>query len=160
MLKKCLFVAIVAMLAAAAQAGEFKTYDWPKTVPTPIPQELCHVTVTMDVGYWIQCVQETKNIKVSQVSIHEYAGCTTIDFKSNFNATLSATLEQTGSITFNSTTASSNPSVVTLTPSLLPQLATTNVQVCVTLKNVGLGAVVGGSKDQVVATIHIFVVPT
>jgi hypothetical protein len=152
MLKKSLFVvATVALLAAAAQAGEIKIHDWPMTEPQPIPQDVCTIDVIMDIGYWIECVNQDDNLELIQRDIHEYDGCLVIEMKSNFAAHLSASISATGAIP-------GDYSVTKLDPADIPA-GTTNVELCVKLANADIGAQAGGTDDVHVATVTISVVP-
>jgi hypothetical protein len=152
MLKKSLFVvATVALLAAAAQAGELKTHSWPKTEPQYIPQKVCDIQVIMDVGYWIDCTNQDDKLKLNQDGVHEYSGCLVIVMKSNFAATLSAEIAATGAI-------GGDYSVTKLDPANIPA-GTTDVELCVKLANADLSGQAGGTSDVHVATVTIKVIP-
>jgi hypothetical protein len=152
MLKKSLFVvATVALLAAAAQAGEIKIHDWPMTDPEPIPQEVCTINVIMDIGYWIECVNQDDDLKLNQDDIHEYSGCLNIEMKSNFAAQLTASISATGAVP-------GDYSITKLDPSAIPA-GTTSVELCVKLANADLSGVAGGSDNVHVATVTIKVLP-
>jgi len=152
MLKKSLFVvAAVAFLAVAAQAGELKTHDWPTTEPQYIPQKVCDIKVIMDVGYWIECVNQNDKLKLNQDGIHDYSGCLTIHMKSNFAAHLTAEINATGAI-------GGDYSITKLDPADIPS-GSTDVELCVKLENADLSGQAGGSSDVHVATVTIKVVP-
>ena len=152
MLKKSLFVvASVALLAVAAQAGEIKIHDWPMTEPEPIPQEVCTINVIMDIGYWIECVNQDDELKLTQKDIHEYEGCMNIEMKSNFAAVLSASIAATGAVP-------GDYSVTKLAPDNIPA-GTTSVELCVKLANADLSIQAGGTDNVHVATVTISVVP-
>jgi uncharacterized lipoprotein YajG len=91
MLKKSLFVvAAVTLLAVAAQAGEIKIHSWPTSY---IPQEVTEIPVLMDVGYWVSIKdQDDLKIKLSQLNIHTYEGCTDMKVSCNFELTLSTSI--------------------------------------------------------------------
>jgi hypothetical protein len=155
MKKGLLIVAAVLMLAGAAQAGEIKLHVWPCAY---IAQDLMTIPVTMDVGYWIRVKSQTKYvIKMSQIDIHTYEGCTTIPVEANFNATLSCSIAKvttTGDVTSAGGWFTCSVTPANITP------GTTNVSVCAKLYNANLAAIVGGTKDVQVATVTIKVVPT
>lgn len=152
MKKGLLIVAAMLMLAGAAQAGEIKLHVWPCAF---IAQDFMSIPVTMDIGYWIRVKnQQNYKIKMAQIDIHTYDGCVTIPVETNFNATLSASI-QAYTVVGN---AGGNFSVTINPANITP--GTTNVQVCAHLTNANLGAFPGGSKDVQVATVYIKVVPT
>jgi hypothetical protein len=152
MLKKSLFVvATVALLAAAAQAGELKTHSWPTTDPQYIPQKVCDIQVIMDVGYWIDCENQEDKLKLNQDGIHDYSGCLVIHMKSNFAAHLSAEIASTGAI-------GGDYSVTKLDPADIGP-GSADVELCVKLENADLSGQAGGSTDVHVATVTIKVIP-
>ena len=152
MFRKGVFLlSAVALLAVTAHAGEIKLHDWPMTEPEPIPQEVCNIKVVMDIGYWIECVNQNDKLKLHQDDIHDYSGCMTIKMRSNFNAQLSASIEPTGAVP-------GSYSVTKLDPSVIPH-GQTNVELCVRLKNADLGAQAGGTNNVHVATVTIKVIP-
>ncbi|MGE5295308.1 MAG: hypothetical protein ACM3VT_10820, partial [Solirubrobacterales bacterium] len=58
MKKKELFaVAVVALMAVVAQAGEIKFHEWPCA---PVPQEITTIPVVMDIGFWIRIKDQDK----------------------------------------------------------------------------------------------------
>jgi len=152
MKKGLLIVAAVLMLAGAAQAGEIKLHVWPCAL---IPQDFMSIPVTMDIGYWIRVANQNKIvIKMNQIDVHTYDGCVTIKVETNFNATLSASIQK---YTVNGDVSGSFS--VTINPALVTP-GSNNVQVCAHLVNANLGAIAGGTKDVQVATVFIKVVPT
>jgi uncharacterized lipoprotein YajG len=159
MLKKgLLIVAVVAMLAGAAQAGEIKLHVWPCAF---IPQDFMTIPVTMDIGYWIRVKDQNKiKIKLSQIDIHTYEGCVTFNVESNFNATLSASISAVDmDATKDGVQSMGKFSISTLTPTDVT-LGTTAVKVCAKLTEANLGLIAGGTKDIQVANVLIKVVPT
>ena len=152
MLKKSLFVvAAVAMLAATAHAGEFKTHSWPTTY---VPQEVTDIPVVMDVGYWVAIKdQDSLKIKLEQESVHKYSGCATMTIECNFDLTLSCSIaavadaKVTGSLGVNIT---SDPNIYA------PGGQAT---VCASLSNAVLTGSTGGTTNVPVATVTIKVVP-
>jgi hypothetical protein len=150
-MKKSLFlVAAVALLAASAHAGEIKIHEWPCVF---IKQEIpgLEIPVTMDVGYWVHIKDQDKiKIKLSQVSIHEYEGCTDMVVETNFNLSMSCTISPTGAVG-GKYSCSVSPADIDA-----PGGTTT---VCAKLKEANLGDQAGGKKNVKVATIKIWVVP-
>jgi hypothetical protein len=152
MLKKSLFVvAAVAMLAATASAGEFKTHSWPTTY---VPQEVTDIPVVMDVGYWVAIKdQDELKIKLEQESVHKYSGCATMNIECNFNLTLSCSISAapnapvTGDLGCSIT---SNPDI---------DAPGGSATVCASLSDAALTSSTGGMSDVHVANVTIKVVP-
>jgi len=122
--------------------------------------EVAKIDVIMDVGYYINIV-DISAIKISQNGsvgngnpYINYKGCGTTDVQTNFAATLSATVAS-----LNTAVAASDHYSVTLTPTSIP-VGTTPVQICVTGVNLDITALTGGAKDQKVAEVTIYVLPT
>ncbi len=91
-----LSAAISLLLAVSGQAGEIKIHDWPTEY---IPQEVATIPVVMDVGYYVQVMDQDKlRIKLRQKSIREYEGCTDMVVRCNFDLTLSCTIVPTGAV--------------------------------------------------------------
>lgn len=156
MLKKSLFVvAALALLAGAAQAGEYKTHGWEITKQW-VKQELCTIDVTMDIGYWVHCKDQDKlKIKLAQESIHSYYGCKTVTFENNFDLIASATVASTGKVPGKLevyVNAVKDGSVQINRPG-------GSFDVCVRLKDADLGAQAGGTKNVHVATVTLWVMP-
>jgi hypothetical protein len=149
-MKKALFVvAAVALLAVSVQAGEIKTHEWPCTL-TPV--EITTIPVVMDVGYWVSISsQSSLKITLSQVSIHEYSGCTTMTVKTNTAITVAATIASNGVVggTY-STWIDGNANL---------SMGTSSVKVCAKVTGADLSGVAGGSTGVQVATVTIWVVP-
>jgi hypothetical protein len=151
-MKKVLFaVAVVALLAVTAPAGEIKIHEWPCQL---IPQEVCSIPVVMDVGYWIKVKDQDKlRIKLNQKSIHEYEGCCDIVIETNTNITVSASISKTGAVPGDySVKVNGGGSAPVDAPG-------GTVTICAYLVNADLSQTPGGSKDVHVATVKIKVVP-
>jgi hypothetical protein len=151
MLKKSLIVvAAVALLAGAAQAGEIKIHEWPcEFIKQEIPG--LAIPVVMDVGFWVHVKDQDKlKIKLQQISIHEYEGCTDIVVETNFNLSMSCKITPTGAVG-GDYSCSVSPSDINA-----PGGTTT---VCAKLKKAKLGDQPGGTKNVKVATIKLLVVP-
>ena len=151
MLKKSLFVvAAVALLAVAAQAGEIKYHSWPTTF---VPMEIAEIPVTMDVGYWVAIQnQGDLKIKLAQVNVHTYEGCTDMSVKCNFDVTLTCSIAAAegnpvpGNYSCSITGGDINNGGGTAT-------------VCAKLTNADLSGTAGGTTNVKVANVTIWVVP-
>ena len=96
MLKRSvLLVVTVAILTATANAGEIKIHTWPTQY---IPQEVCTIRVLMDIGYWIEIVNQNDPLKLQQTAIDVYEGCLDLGVKCNFACRLSCTIVPTGAV--------------------------------------------------------------
>jgi hypothetical protein len=151
MLKKSLFVvAIVAMLAGMAQAGEIKVHDWPITWEYTF-QEVTTIPVKMDVGFWLNIPDQDKlSIKLNQTSIHSYEGCTAMTVQCNFKAALSTTIAKTGAVGGDYSSW--------VTPNEVDP-GSTSVDVCAKLVKANLGDQDGGTKNVKVADVTVWVAP-
>jgi opacity protein-like surface antigen len=150
-MKKMVFIAVAAaLLAAAAQAGEIKVHDWPMTEPEPIPQDVCTINVIMDIGYWIECVNQDDDLELVQKTIHSYENCMTLEIRSNFRAQLSCSISATSAVP-GDYTCQLDPTVA--------EVGTSYVSLCVQLHNADLSGAVGGTSDVHVATVTIKVLP-
>jgi len=151
MMKGCLTTAaVLAILAAGAQAGEIKTHDWPCQF---VALEIASIPVVMDVGYYVRIKnQDWLRIKLIQdeQDIHMFKGCVDMSVESNFNLTLSASISKTGAI--------DGSYSVSLDPTDC-NAGSTTVKVCATLKNANLTGQPAGTKDVQVATVKIRVKP-
>jgi hypothetical protein len=152
MLKKSLIAIAVLAIAMPALAGQIKIHDpWPTTL---VPQSICTIDVTLDVGYFIH-IKDQDPIKVNQDGsdgdpYHDYTGCKTTDVTTNFAANLT--------ISVGSTSAGGGSWSGSITPSAVP-IGTTNVQICVSGKDVAIEKLYGGTKNVKVAEATINVVP-
>jgi hypothetical protein len=107
----------------------------------------------MDVGYWIRIKDQDKlKIKLNQISIHEYEGCTDIKVETNVNITLGASVAQVGEA------VPGKYSISKLDPKDIDMPGGTST-VCVKLKDADLSKTPGGSKNVHVANVKITVVP-
>ena len=150
-MKKALFaVAVVALLAVSAQAGEIKVHCWPCT---PVAQELATVQVTMDVGYWVKIHNQGDKIKLTQSSIHKYSGSRAYKVSTNSDITLSVSISPKGNVP-GDYSVGIDPANVAAGASEFP------VTITVNLNNANLKNVVGGSKDVYVADVKIKVLPS
>ena len=148
MRSQCLLATwVVALLATAAWAGESKCQYWPAGY---VPQEIVDIPVVMDVGFWVDIVNQDDVIKLQQVSIHRYEGCLDLEVRCNFNLTLSCSVVSTGAIEGQYTCFMQKPDVH-------PPGGTATV--CARLDDAQLAGQPGGSRNVHVATVIIRVVP-
>lgn len=145
--RRLLVISSIVLLATSLQAGEIKVHDWPSVF---VPLEVTSYPVVMDVGFWMQIVNQYDIIKLEQVTIHKYEGCINVQVKTNFPCLLSCSIVPTGTVggtyTATLTDASVNPPGGT-------------AKLCVTLNNADLTGQLGGGKNIQVASVTIRVVP-
>ncbi len=144
---KLLVIGSMVLLASTLQAGEIKVHEWPVQF---IPLEVTSYPVVMDVGFWMEVVNQFDVIKLQQVTIHKYEGCLDVKVKTNFNLLLSCTIAPTGAV----------PGIYTATltdAAISPPYGV--AKLCVKLENANLTNQPGGSKNVHVATVVIRVVP-
>jgi hypothetical protein len=145
---KVLFLGLaLALPAAAVSAGEIKLHVWPTQY---IPQEVTTIPVVMDVGFWMEIVNQNTKIKLQQINIHTYEGCTDLEVRTNFNLTLSCSITPTGAIQGQYAAFIDGPNI-----NVPGGIAT----VCARLTNANLSGKPGGTKNVQVATVTIKVVP-
>ena len=138
---------LIALCASVAPAGEIKLHVWPCT---PVPQELATIPVLMDIGYWIEIVNQDAIIKLRQVGIHTYEGCADLQVRTNTNVRLSCTITPTGAIPGTYTCSITGADV---------DVPGGHIKVCAKLTNANLAGRPGGTKDVKVALVTIRVIP-
>jgi hypothetical protein len=104
----------------------------------------------MDVGFWMEIVNQNDVIKLQQITIHRYEGCIDVKVRCNFKLLLSSTITPTGAVGGTYTATIQNATI--FPPSGVAKL-------CVTLNNANLVGQPGGSKNVHVATVTLKVVP-
>lgn len=161
-MKKALFaVAVVALLAVVAQAGEIKYHDWPTQ---KVAQELATIPVTIDIGYWVRIREQDKlGIKLTQVSINDYRGCTNVNIETNTQIRVTASIAHGGPGAISVQGPGTGLSVgfgEGMAGNVTLDRPGGTAQVCVRLTNPDLSKVPGGTKNQRVATVTLRVVPT
>jgi hypothetical protein len=151
MLKKSLFVvAIVAVLAGMAQAGEIKVHEWPLEWSYTY-QEITTIPVKMDVGFWLNIPdQDDLVINLQQSAIHTYEGCTAMAVECNFDVALAVKITKTGKIG-GDYSCSVSPNTLTSGGG--------SVDVCAKLTKADLGDQPGGSSNVHVANVTVSVAP-
>ena len=148
MLKRsALLIATVAILTATASAGELKIHKWPTEF---VPQEVCTIKVIMDIGYWIEVVNQNDCLKLQQEDIYDYAGCLDLEVRCNFYCHLSCSIRPTGAV-------EGTYSCYLTGEDIDPPGGTATL--CAELHRAHLIDQPGGSKDVHVASVTISVVP-
>jgi len=148
MSRRSLFIGLLAILcASAAPAGEIKFHVWPCA---PVPQEIATIPVVMDVGFWIHIVNQDAVIKLRQVAIHTYEGCTDLQVRTNSNVRLSCSISPTGAIPGTYSCSITGADI---------NAPGGHANVCARLTNANLAGRPGGTMDVHVATVTIRVVP-
>ena len=147
MRQSLLAICVTALLASAATAGELRYYPWPLTY---VPQEIVDIPVVMDVGFWIEIVNQDDIIKLQQVSVHTYEGCLDLEVLCNFDLTMSCSITPTGAIEGEYSCYMQNSDV---------DIPGGTATVCARLEDANLTGQPGGSRDIHVATVTIRVVP-
>jgi hypothetical protein len=140
-------VALVALLAPFAGAGEVKVHQWPTQF---VPLEVASFPVVMDVGFWMQITNQGDVIKLHQVTVTRYEGCIDLKVRTNFPLILSCSIAPTGVVPGTYTASIQNAS-------MSPPSGTTPL--CVTLTNANLTGVPGGTTNVHVATVTVRVQP-
>ena len=138
---------MIALLAAAAPAGEIKTYDWPCGY---LPQEMATIPVVMDVGFWVQILNQDAVIKLHQVKIRTYEGCVDLIVRCNFDLTMSCSIVPTGAIGGHYSCSVQNADI---------DAPGSTAVLCARLTNADLRGRPGGSRNVHVATVTVKVVP-
>jgi hypothetical protein len=137
----------IALLAATAPAGEIKIHTWPTQF---IPQEVTSIPVVLDVGFWMEIVNQNTKIKLQQINVHTYEGCVDLQVRTNFNLTMSCSITPTGTIQGQYSAFIDGADIT------VPGGTAT---VCARLTNADLSGKPGGTKNVQVATVIIKVVP-
>lgn len=138
---------VAAALAASASAGSMDIRYWPTTFT---PQELVTIPVVMDVGLWMDLSVQNDRIKLNQVDVHRFEGCTQIRVRCNFNATLLYSITPTKVV-------QGSYAVVPEREDIAVPGGTTTV--CAELVDPDFGSTAGARKNANVATITICVIP-
>jgi len=145
--RKLVSIALVAFWAVAAHAGEIKVHYWPTQF---IPQEVTNINVVMDVGFWMEVVNQNDVIKLQQINVHTYQGCIDLKILSNFNLLLGASIVPTGAVGGQFSCYLDDPAIDA--PGGVATL-------CAKLEGANLAGKPGGSKNVHVASITVTVVP-
>jgi hypothetical protein len=144
---RLLVIGSIVLLATSLQAGEIKVHEWPVQF---IPLEVTSYPVVMDIGFYMEIVNQYDVIKLQQVTIQKYEGCIDVKVKTNFNLLLSCSITATGAV--------GGTYTATLTDAAIsPPYGV--AKLCVKLENANLTSQPGGSKNVHVATVVIRVVP-
>ncbi len=138
---------LVVLLASSAQAGIIKIHQWPTQF---VPVEVASIPVVMDVGFWMQIVNQNAVIKLHQVTVTRYEGCINLQVRCNFPLILTCAIAPTGAI-------AGTYSASIETPAVAPPGGT--VTLCATLTNANLAGMPGGATNVHVATVVVRVQP-
>ncbi len=139
--------------ASDSSSTEIKSesYNWPATYTA---QAICVIPVKMDVGFWIKVNNATALVlKLKQVEIHKYTG--TVDVSITCNVSINLSVVWTGDASVNLGSYSSSASV---SPSTLDAPGGT-ATVSLTLSNVDLSNLTGGTNCVQVGTVTLKVAP-
>lgn len=148
MSRRSVFIGLlVALCASIAPAGEIKVHSWPCM---PVAQELTTIPVVMDIGYWIQIVNQDAVIKLQQVSIYTYEGCADLQVRTNTNVRLSCSITPTGAVPGTYTCSVTGADV---------DVPGGKIKVCAKLTDANLAGRLGGTRDVKVALVTIRVMP-
>ena len=140
-------ICVAALVTTAAPAGELKFHAWPVAY---VPVEVVDIPVVMDVGFWVDIVNQDDVIKLQQVSIHRYEGCLDLEVHCNFDLTLNCSIVSTGAIVGKYACSLLDPDI---------DVPGGTATVCAQLVDADLDGQPGGSRDVHVATVTITVVP-
>lgn len=161
MLKGNLVVAAVLVLALPAVAGDYKVHGWnSKTLPyrrVKVPNKLN--VVLADVGFAFR-VLNLAPIKVRQDTDAEdpyrtFTGCATNGVVTNFPTDVKVTIEGSGSLAGGEWSVTMETPGVSEVQQITVLPGQTDFQICVTGKNINLGALTGGARNVHVADITI-----
>jgi len=139
----------VLVAATAVPAGEVKLHNWPVQFRY-VPLEVTSVDVVMDIGYWIEIINQNEVLKLQQISIDEYEGSLDLQVRCNFNLTFVSEIVPNGTVggTFSSGFVNADIDAPGGTTTLTA-----------TLEDADISNVPGGLFDVEVATIKVKVVP-
>jgi hypothetical protein len=142
---RLVIVGLALLVAMTAQAGQVKLHNWPVQFRY-VPQEVTTVDVVMDIGYWIQIINQNKVLKLQQVSLDEYEGSLDIQVRCKFVSEIvpNGTVGGTYSSSFTNADIDAPGGTATLHA---------------TLEDADISAVEGGTFDVKVAQIVVKVVP-
>jgi len=147
--RSVLIVGLLAVLwTVAAPAGEIRTDYWPCAL---VPQEITTIPVLMDVGYWVEIVNQDAFIKLKQITMNTYEGCTNLRVRCNADLIVNCSILPTGAVPGTYSCSISGSANV--------KCPGGTVTVCAKLKNPNLTSQPGGSVNVHVANVAITVVP-
>jgi hypothetical protein len=104
----------------------------------------------MDVGYWIEIVNQDAVIKLKQISIHTYEGCTDLLVRTNTDLRLSCSISPAGTIPGTYSCSISGADI---------NAPGGRANVCARLTDANLAGRPGGTKNLKVAIVTVRVVP-
>jgi hypothetical protein len=146
---RLVIVGLAVLVAMTAQAGEVKLHNWPVQFRY-VPLEVTNVDVVMDIGYWIEIINQNKVLKLQQVSLREYEGSLDLQVRCNFNLTFVSEIVPNGTVGGTYSSSFVNPDI-----DAPGGTATLQAR----LEDADIGSVQGGTFDVQVASIVVKVVP-
>jgi hypothetical protein len=138
---------LLTVMAGSVSAGEVKCLPWPTHF---VPVDLTTIPVTMDIGYWVEIVNQSGVVKLLPVDARTYQGRLDLQLRCNFNLTLSCVVASTGAVPGRYTCWFENGNI---------NAPRGTARLYVRLENADLTAQAGGLKDIHVATVTVRVVP-
>ncbi len=147
MLRRLFVMASVVLLATSLQAGQIGTNNWPVQF---VPLEVTSYPVVMDVGYWMEIVNQGDVIKLLPVTPTRYEGCIDVRVRTNFNLLMDCTVVPTGAVAGTYTATMTNAAIN-------PPYGV--ARLCCTLTNANLTGQPGGSVNVHVAIVTVRVRP-
>jgi len=135
-------------LMASATAGDLKVHTWPCEVNSAI--QVATVDIVLDVGYYIHILDQSPLIVVQDSQslnpYKTYSGCKKTSVDANMRAELSASARAT-SLAVGLWTARVTPRFI--------QPGTTDIEICVTGRNVNIRRLNAGRENVRVAEVSI-----
>lgn len=144
---KCIIMASIVLLAGGVQAGEIKVHQWPAQF---VPLEISTFPVVLDVGFWVEIINQDEVIKLQQIEVHKYQGCIDLQVMTNFALALSCSIMPTGAVGGNYSCFIENSEIT-------PPFGI--ARLCATLNNANIITVPGGTTNIHVANVTVRVVP-
>ena len=140
-------LSLLMLLTTAAGATELKVHSWPARF---VPKDFAHISVVMDIGYWIDFINAQDTIKLQQVNLHTYEGCLDVKLVCNFDVSLRCVVTPTGAIRGRYSCFVEGGDI---------NAPGGTARVCVRLEDANLATRLGGSKDIQVATVTVQITP-
>ena len=109
-----------------------------------------NIPVTLDIGYWIEVVNQDEQLKLQPKDVQTYEGCLDLVVRCNFSCRLNSTIQPTGAI-------DGKFSCRLKGADIHPPGGTSTL--CVELRDANISTQLGGSKNVHVASVTISVTP-
>jgi len=136
-----------AVLAATVSANELKLHCWPAHF---VPVDFAHVSVVMDIGYWVDFVNPPDTVKLQQIDYCSYEGCLDLQVRCNFLMSMQCVINPNGAVAGQYTCRMEGGHIT-------PPGGTARVHV--RLDNANTNNQLAGSKNVEVATLTIRITP-